>query len=338
MRNVEIIDSFTFESGETLKEVPVSYSFWGNLNKEANNAILVCHSLTADTNVESWWPNLLASDGAFSTKDYFVICLNMIGSPYGSVSPLTINPHSRAPYGKDFPVPTIRDHVQLHKLILDKLKISSIYCAVGASLGAMQVLEWAIQYPDYIKNIIPIAVGASHSPWCIAFSEVQRQCIVNDSDWNQGDYDSSYPPKKGLGIARQIAMLSYRSSQSFQEKFGRDTDSNSKDYEVIKYLEHQDSIFINRFDANCYITLINSMDTHDIGYPDKDIKCTIRSISQKALVIGITSDILYPLDEQKFLADHLPNSDLVIIDYPHGHDTFLIELTKLNEIFLDWLQ
>jgi homoserine O-acetyltransferase/O-succinyltransferase len=337
MQHVEFIDSFTFESGEVLHQVPVTFSTWGKLNKDADNAIIVCHSLTANTDVNEWWPDLLTTGGAFDPADHFVICLNVIGSPYGTVSPLTIKPSNGKPYGNNFPLPTIRDNIKLHKVVLDKLEINQVYCVIGASLGGMQALEWAIQYPDLVKKIIPIAVGASHSAWCIGLSEVQCQCIENDPNWNDGNYEPEEPPKKGLGLARMMAMISYRSPQAFHKKFNRQINDKTKDFDVKSYLKHQEESFIKRFDANCYITLIKSMDTHDITLPGMTIVETIKGIRQDALVIGIASDILYPVNEQYFLSDNLPNSKMVLFDYPHGHDAFLIEVEKLNEAIKDWL-
>jgi len=261
----------------------------------------------------------------------------VIGSPYGTVSPLSVNPRTGRPYGADFPQATIRDTVALHRRLLDRLGVRQVAFAVGGSMGGMQVLEWAF-YGDFVRGLVPMGVGIRHSAWCIGWSEAQRQAIYADPRWQGGRYDPGDPPRAGLATARMIAMISYRSFASFQERFGRTRIDGAADapFNVESYLHHQGGKLVDRFDANCYVHLTRQMDSHDVArgrgaYPE-----VLRRITQPALVVGIASDILYPLAEQQELARHLPNAELSILEAPHGHDAFLIELDTLSEQVQAW--
>ena len=336
MINIHYLDSFTFESGYTFKNIPIAYSTWGKLNDTADNVIVVCHSLTSNTLVDEWWSDILGPNKGLDTNKYFVICFNVLGSPYGSFSPITkINGDTNTPLNSKFPVPSIRDNVKAHKLVLDQLGINKVFCAIGGSLGGMQTLEWANQFSEYIAKIIPIGVGAWHSPWCIAWSDIQRQMIMNDPNWSNGFYSNDNPPSDGLGLARQTALISYRSQSSFQDRFKRNKTDDI--YDVSSYLMHHHDIFNDRFDANCYLALLDSMDTHDLSHGTNNCAAVLKNFTQDALVIGIKSDILYPPEEQEFLANHIPRAELKIMDFSHGHDTFLIETDEINQYILSWL-
>ena len=252
MPRVEIFASFTLESGAVLSQVPVAYRTWGRLNERGDNAILVCHALTGDTDVEAWWPGLLGSGLALDTDRYFVVCANVIGSPYGTVSPLTIAPETGRPYGGSFPVPTVRATVALPRPLLERIGIRQLALVIGGSLGGMQTLEWAMQ-GDFVRAIVPVSVGGRHSAWCIAWSEAQRQAIYRDPRWNDGNYAPDDTPEDGLAVARVIAMISYRSFGSFQNRFGRQTADGSTrhTFEMESYLHHQGIKLVGRFDAAC---------------------------------------------------------------------------------------
>ena len=355
-----IFPEFALENGRTLKDVPVAYKTWGELNKNADNAIVVCHSLTSDCDVESWWAPLVGPGKALDTEQYFVLCANAMGSPYGTVSPLSVDPLTETHYGLNFPVPTIRDTVNLHKKLLDKLGVKRIAFPIGGSMGGMQVLEWGF-YGDFVLALAPIGVGGRHSAWCIGWSEAQRQAIYQDPAWNNGNYLLGEGPSGGLSIARMIAMISYRSFHSFQEKFGRTTvdkdktalghfseavgsdsdwvfSSDEERFSVEAYLHHQGGKLVDRFDANCYLRLTESMDSHDVSRGRGNYSEVLSRIRQPTLVIGIDSDILYPLDEQKELSTYLPNATLEVLVSDHGHDSFLIETETVNRIVTEWRQ
>ena len=337
MLRVEVFASFTLESGAVLSQAPVAYRAWGRLNERGDNAILVCHALTGDTDVEAWWPGLIGPGLALDTDHYFVVCANVIGSPYGTVSPLTISPETGRPYGGSFPIPTIRDTIALHRALLDRIGVRQLALVIGGSLGGMQTLEWATQ-GTYVRAIVPIGVGGRHSAWCIAWSEAQRQAIYRDPRWSGGHYAPDSAPEDGLAVARMIAMISYRSFGSFQARFGRQTADGSAThtFEMESYLHHQGHKLVDRFDAACYVRLTQKMDTHDISRGRGEYLEVLRRIQQPALVIGVDTDLLYPLSEQQELADALPRGRLAAITAPDGHDAFLIEHQTVNQLVTEW--
>ena len=334
------IPEFTLESGAVLREVPVAYHTWGQLNESRDNAIVVCHALTGDSNVESWWGPLIGPGRLLDTDRYFVVCANVIGSPYGTVSPITIRQDTGTPYGADFPGATIRDTVALHRLLLEHLGIARVAMTIGGSMGGMQVLEWGF-HPDLVGALVPIGVGGRHSSWCIAWSEAQRQAIFADPNWNNGRYTPDALPEGGLAAARMMAMVSYRSRASFENRFGRArmASADHQDaFAVESYLRYQGAKLVQRFDANCYVHLTRQMDTHDVsrgrgGYPD-----ALRSIRHPTLVLGIDSDVLYPLEEQEELAAYIPEATLQIIESEHGHDSFLIAFDQIDAVLRPWME
>ncbi|KAG8944389.1 homoserine O- acetyltransferase [Tulasnella sp. 424] len=222
-QSIRVVPSFTLESGVTLREVPVAYKTWGTLNESKSNVMIICHAFTGSADVEDWWGPLMGSGKAFDPRRFFIICLNTMGSPYGSASPVTVNPDTGELYGPEFPLTTIRDDVRLHKIILDDLGITSVAVVVGGSMGGMAVLEWPLcTPPGYVKHIVPIATSARHSAWCISWGETQRQSIYSDPDYEDGYYDPvEGQPKCGLSAARMAALLTYRSRDSFETRFGR---------------------------------------------------------------------------------------------------------------------
>jgi homoserine O-acetyltransferase len=270
------------------------------------------------------------------------VCLNVPGSPYGSVSPLTPNPATGRRYGTGFPDFTIRDTVRLHRRALEQMGVRQVTCAIGGSMGGMHVLEWAFETTDdgapFVRSLVPVAVGGRHTAWQIGWSEAQRQAITTDPKWRGGDYPLDDPPTDGLATARMMAMVSYRSQPSFEGRFGREVMEKQDDrpYAVESYLRHHGETLVDRFDAHCYVTLTKQMDTHDVTRGRGEYEAVLSSIEQPALVVGIDSDVLYPLREQQELAKHLSHADLEVLSAPHGHDAFLIELDDLNEIVAAW--
>ncbi len=333
----KVIDEFTFEDGSTFGAVPVAYQTWGQLNSAGDNCVVVCHALTGNTNVADWWGELFGPGRAFDTEKDFVICANVIGSPYGTLSPLTLDSRSGERFAASFPVPTIRDTVNLHRKLLDLLGVKRVRMCIGGSMGGMQVLEWAF-HRDLVESLVPIAVGGRHSAWCIAWSESQRQAIFGDPHWNDGRYTDESPPSLGLAIARMIAMTTYRSFTSFNQRFGRAVGEGGADaqFAMKGYLHYQGAKLVDRFDANCYVRLTESMDSHDVARGRGDYLEVLASITQPTLVVGIDSDILYPIAEQEELAAYLPNAELAVISAPHGHDSFLIERIELSERIAEW--
>ena len=359
--------SFTFDSGERLSNIEIAYQTYGKLNAEADNAILICHALTGNSHAAGiideeeaantagfefldkynkmyfgkpgWWNPLIGPGKAFDTNKYFIVCSNILGSCYGSSGPASVNIATGKPYKASFPSVTVRDMVRMEKELIDSLGIKKLVTVAGGSLGGMQVLEWATMYPDLLESIIPIATSAAHSPWAMALNKAAKDAIKNDPAWNNGFYTNQ--PVGGLSLARQIAMISYRAFPSFETKFGRKRQpgkDNKEVFSVESYLDYQGEKLVKRFDANAYLYLADAMDSHDIGKDRGGAKDVLKSIAVPSLCVGIDSDILYPAEEQKFIARHLQNSVYREISSPHGHDAFLIEFEQLIEFIDEFLK
>lgn len=350
------------ESGEKISSITVAYQTFGNLNNERSNVIMVNHALTGNAHIagkideeeierckpfpyltkynkmfkgkEGWWSPLIGSGKALDTDKYFVICSNVLGSCYGTTGPTDIDPVSGKTFGLNFPKISVRDMVKVQKELFDYLNIPFIKLAIGGSLGGMQIFEWAIMFPEMIKSIMPIASSVGHSPWAMGLNEVSRNAIKNDTDWNNGNYTTQ--PQKGLSLARKIAMLTYRSYSSFEEKFGRKK-QNDDMFEVESYLNYQGHKLCERFDANTYLYLSEAMDNHDVGFNRNGIENALKKISCKTEIVGIDSDILYPVEEQKKIASMIPNATYSEIVSLHGHDAFLIEFSQVEKIIKSFL-
>lgn len=356
----ETFETFEFESGDVLREVPVEYQRWGTLNADRDNVLLVCHALTGSADISDWWGGMLGPGRALDTDRYCVMAVNVPGSCYGTVGPTTTNPDTGEPYGPDFPVPTIRDMVALQKKLLDRLNVQGLEAVIGGSLGGMQVLEWAFM-DGFVKRLIPMGVGGRHSAWCIGWSEAQRQAIYADPKWQDGRYDPEDPPAAGLASARMAAMLTYRSRASMEQRFGRERMESTESldvpgtppnagsgsgpaehadqpFAVQSYLRYKGQKLVERFDANCYVRLTQAMDSHDLARGRGPYEEVLASIDQPTLVVGIDTDVLYPLEEQEELARHIPNADLAVLESPHGHDAFLIETDELSTIVREWIE
>lgn len=308
--NIFTINNFTLESGAIIPSCPIAYQTWGSLDSQRTNVIVVCHALSGSSNVEDWWYNIFGLGKALDPSKYFIFCANVLGSPYGSASPLTTNSATSRTYGPDFPITTPRDDVAAMKVVLDALNVARVYTVIGGSMGGMHVLEWSF-YNDYVCNLIPIATSGKTSAWCLAWNETQRLTISLDPNYKNGYYDQVDQPCIGLAVARMNALLTYRSHESFEKRFGRNV--LDKDFSAISYMNYQGSKFIKRFDANCYISITKKLDNHDISRGRGDYLQVLKEIKQNTLVIGIDSDGLYPTSEQEELAKYIPNSRLEIL-------------------------
>ncbi|KDR70066.1 hypothetical protein GALMADRAFT_76718 [Galerina marginata CBS 339.88] len=397
-QSILVIPSVTLECGSTIKEVPVAYKTWGNLNEAKDNAMVICHAFTGSADVEDWWGPLMGRGKAFDSNRFFIVCCNTLGSPYGSASPVSINADTGRPYGPEFPPTTIRDDVRIHKLVLDHLEVRSVAVVIGGSMGGMAVLEWPLcMPPGFVRRIIPLATSARHSAWCISWGEAQRQSIYSDPSYQDGYYSAQ--PASGLAAARMSALLTYRSRDSFESRFGRkpqfrqnqtvltltpphspkltstaddavavhnDGLRNAKPrstghatpdgiatpthpkppiFSAQSYLRYQGDKFTARFDANCYIHITRKLDTHDIArgrVVDADetvsLAKVLSTLPPRALVISIATDGLFTTSEQREIAEHIPQAELVVIPSPDGHDGFLLEFEQINTHILKYLK
>ncbi len=330
MPTLASIPDLPLENGGVLCSPTVAYDSWGSLSDNGDNVIIVCHSLTSDSDAMSWWASMIGPGCALDTNRYFVICLNALGSPYGSTSPLSRTPGSGERYGAEFPGLTIRDTVRAHREALRQIGVEKAVLAIGGSMGGMQVLEWAFE-DDFVQTLAPIAVGGCHSPWGIAWTEAQRRAIYSDPRWLGGAYTDDNPPVDGLATARMMAMISYRTAGEFSERFGRSTAPWCEDgrFNIETYLHRHGEKLVDRFDANCYVHLTRQMNTHDVSRGRGKYEDVLASINQPTLVVGISSDVLYPIEEQEELAEHIPNAELRVLHAPYGHDSFLVEAEQI---------
>lgn len=311
------------ESGERLSNVSIAYHTYGTYVKGASKVIWVCHALTANSEVADWWNNIFGASKILDPERYFIVCANNLGSCYGTTSPVSVNPATGEKYGRSFPDITIRDMVQVHQLLQAHLDIEKIFLLLGGSQGAQQCLEWAVMQPDSIQNMALLATNARHSAWGIAFNEAQRMAL------DAGE--------KGILAARAIAMLSYRNYEMYERTQLNDDPDLLKDYGASTYQRYQGEKLAKRFDADCYFTLSRAMDTHHIGRKRGAIPEVLGHIKARTLIIGISSDGLFPVPEQAFLAEHIPGAIFSTIDSPYGHDGFLTEGDKINDIILKFI-
>ena len=325
------VQSFPLESGCILEDAKVRYNCYGTLNSRRDNVMVVCHALTGNASLHTWWGDLLGKGKAFDTSKYFIVCANVLGSCYGSSGPNSIDPSSGKPYGIKFPAVTIRDTVTMQmNMVKNGIGASSVACVVGGSMGGMQALEWAYLGRQYVRSAIVIGCGSAHSAWQISISEAQRQAIYADKNWNDGMIDPHNPVKRGLAVARQFAMITYRTAKGYQMKFGRNVDKKSGSWEAKSYLEYQGDKFLDRFDAVTYVKLTEQMDTHDIGRGRGGVVNALKEVSCPTLVMGIDSDVLYPLYEQEEMAKMIPTSQFKLISSINGHDGFLLEQEQVS--------
>lgn len=321
--------NFLLESGEKLRNLEIGYHTYGRLNKQRDNVVWVCHALTANADVFDWWKGLYGENDFFNPEEHFIVCANILGSPYGTTNPLSINPVTGNPYYLSFPDITIRDMVKAHQLLAEHLEINDIEILIGGSLGGQQAVEWAITEPKRIKNLVLIATNARHSPWGIAFNESQRLALTTDRTFFAGAPNGG---SKGLKAARSIALLSYRGYKTYNVTQQEDDEQLTGNYRAASYQNYQGDKLVNRFNAYSYWYLTKVMDSHHVGRGRNGVEKALSLIEAKTLVIGIKSDILFPLEEQQYLFQHIPEAAFAEIDSFYGHDGFLIETEILTNI------
>jgi homoserine O-acetyltransferase/O-succinyltransferase len=354
-------EPFCLESGASLSPVTIAYETYGRLNAEHSNAILICHALSGsahaagyhseEENKPGWWDDCIGPGKAFDTDRFFVICSNVLGSCYGSTGPMSINPATGKPYGLGFPVVTVGDMVRAQVKLIDHLGIDQLLCVAGGSMGGMQVLEWAAHHPQRVKSAMPLATTAHHSPMLIAFSEVGRQAIYADPNWNQGEYyDTGKKPDAGLAVARMVGHITYLSEASMQQKFGRRLRNIERygyefdtEFEVESYLRYNGNAFTRRFDANSYLYVTKAMDYFDLSKATGSLAASFAGSAHiKFLVVSFTSDWLYPSYHSKKLVSALmaAGADATYLDIQStwGHDAFLLEVETMTDLLTAFLE
>ena len=335
------------DAGVALAPWQIAYQTYGRLNADRSNAVLLCHALTGDqhaanthpvTGKPGWWTSLVGPGKPVDTDRFFVIASNVVGSCMGSTGPASTNPDTGEAYALEFPLVTIRDMVRAQAMLIDRLGIASLFCVLGGSMGGMQVLEWAASYPERVFAAMPIATGARHSAQNIAFHEVGRQAVMADPDWRRGRYlAEGTRPRKGLGVARMGAHITYLSEGALHRKFGRTfqdreapTFSFDADFQIESYLRHQGLSFVERFDANSYLYVTRAMDYFDLaGEHGGVLANAFRGSRSRFCVISFTSDWLFPTTDSRAIV-HALNAGgaqvgFVEIESDKGHDAFLLE-------------
>ena len=347
------------DCGQTITNFPLAYETYGTLNKNKDNAILVCHALTGDqfiaglnpiTKKDGWWSYAVGPNKSIDTNKYFVMCANVIGGCMGSFGPSHINPDTGKKYTTDFPVITINDIVNAQLNLLDHFGIEKLFSVVGGSMGGMQVLQFVSNFPEKTKTAIPIACTSSHSAQNIAFNELGRQAITADHNWLEGKYSSNNTaPDKGLAVARMAAHITYLSKKGLQEKFGRNLQERDRlkfgfdaDFQIESYLRYQGSVFVDRFDANSYLYITRAMDYFDLAKQyNNNLSDAFKNTKVKFFIISFTSDWLYPTQENKdiVIALNAIGADVgfVEIESDKGHDSFLLDVPDFLKALKNFL-
>ncbi|CAB4718696.1 unannotated protein [freshwater metagenome] len=333
------IGDLLLENGESLEDITIAYQSWGQLNEARDNVILVNHAMTGWSDITGWWPSMVGPGLPFDSDKYFILCPNVIGGCQGSTGPSSIAPDGR-PYGSRFPSLTIRDMVAAEVAFSDALGIAQYRLAVGPSLGGMRALEWAVQLPERVGAICTIGSSAVATGDQIGTSSIQIRAIKSDPNFHGGDYyDKSAGPNEGMGIARRIAHLTYRTEAEMDVRFGRELQGDETGrYAVESYLDHQADKLAQRFDANTYIVLTEAMNSHDIGRGRGGVAAALAGITIPVVAVAIDTDRLFPARLQAEIAELAPlAAPLVTISSPFGHDGFLVEVESVGSVIREAL-
>jgi len=319
---------FQLESGEVLSEFVLAYHTFGRLNEAKDNVVWVVHALTGSSNPMEWWPGIVGPGCVIDTDKHFIICANCLGSPYGSTCALSLDSGTGEPYFHSFPFITNRDIAHSFELLRIYLGIGKVRLLAGASLGGQQALEWSVLAPGVFDYQLLIATNAKHSPWGIGFNESQRLAILADQTWHERSHDAG---QAGMLAARSMALLSYRSAQGYN-KTQADDEEKLDGFRVQSYQRYQGEKLSKRFNAFSYWTLSKAMDSHNVGRNRGGIESALSSIRARTTILGIETDILFPLEEQQFLYRYIPNARLDVIHSDLGHDGFLTENSKVTQV------
>lgn len=329
MKTLKYNSEFITETGARLPELEIAYDTWGKLNHEGNNVIWICHALTASSDVEAWWPGMVGKGLLFDTSKYFIVCANVLGSCYGTTGPASVNPDTGKPWLRDFPLITVRDLVNVHEILRSHLGINTIHTIIGASIGGYQALEYSIMFPGLIKRLVVLASGARQTPWALAFSESMRLAMEADQTFMLNDPDGG---KKGLKAARSVALISYRTMEAYNQTQKEDDDEKLSSFKAATYQAYQGEKLVNRFNPYAYWCLTCLSDTHNLGRGRGGVINALKRIEAEVLCVGIRSDLLFPTEEQKLIAENCARGEYKDIDSFYGHDGFLIETGIVTDV------
>lgn len=362
------IGQFRFECGESIPTLELAYETYGEFT--GDNAILVCHALTGSQHVagrtrrsetngqaRAWWDDIVGPGKAIDTTEYFVVCVNVPGSCYGSSGPSSTDPDTGEPYGTDFPAVTVEDWTRAQRQLLDELGIPHLKAVVGGSVGGMNVLEWVKRYPERVERAIPIATAARLDAQCMALDGVARRAITSDANWNDGDYYDGDSPDDGLALARQLGHVMYLSKESMERKFGRRSagrDAVRDDFpmdpaagffpyrDVESYLDYQSGKFTDRFDANSYLYLTRAMDNYDLSAGCASDTDALSAFDGEVLALSFTGDWHFTTAQSESLAEAFRAAGTAtahhVIDSGHGHDAFLVEPENVGPPLADFVE
>lgn len=322
-------NTIKLESGAQLPGFQLHYTTYGKLADDKSNVIWVCHAFSGSSDFTEWWSGLFGPGKMYDPEKYFVICANMPGSCYGSTGPLSVNPGTGKPFYHDFPMLTNRDIVASFDILRRHLGFDRVHTVIGCSLGGQQAVEWAIYEPQVFEHLISIGANAQHSPWAIAFNETQRMAIAADASWKENHDQAGI---EGMKAARAVGLLSYRNKIQYDKSQAHSDDDAYDQFRASSYQNYQGEKLAKRFNAFSYWLLSKAMDSQNVGRNRGGILKALQRITSKSCFIGITTDILFPKEEQEFMANHVRNARFEVIDSDYGHDGFLLEYEKLSAI------
>jgi len=352
----QVYGSFNMRHGH-LESPTIVYETWGELNFQKDNGILLftglspsAHAASSEVDPSSgWWEQMVGESKPIDTTKYFVICINSLGSCFGSTGPTSINPETGEPYRLDFPVLTIEDIARSGHEVVKSLGLDRLHSVVGASMGGMTSIAYAILFPEIAESVVSISGSARAAPFAISLRSLQREIIQSDPIWNEGNYDVTEEPVLGMRLARKLGMLTYRSAAELEQRFGRELipeerqtgESFGLDFEVESYLEAHANKFIGTFDANCYLYLSRAMDLFDVADHGGSVEHGLARVgASRALVIGVETDLLFPITHQKRIADGLVDGKREVIFHSlesiQGHDAFLVDMDRFRPILCDF--
>jgi homoserine O-acetyltransferase/O-succinyltransferase len=350
---------FEMRRGGALPGVEIAYETWGDIGFCHDNAVLIFTGLSPSAHAASstedpspgWWEDMIGPGRPIDTRRFFVICINSLGSPFGSTSPASINPATGRPYRLSFPVLTVEDIARAGHEVVASLGIKKLAAVVGSSLGGMTVLAYCALFPDEARSLVSISAAARSQPFSIALRSLQREMIRRDPDWREGNYSADSIPVQGMRLARKLGMITYRSAKEWARRFGRERASVERkpgdpfgiDFEVESYLENHAAKFIGQFDPNCYLYISRAMDLFDLADHGGSVSEALKRFKvERALIVGVTTDLLFPIEQQEELAEGLAADgkqvEFARLDSLQGHDSFLVDMDRFRPVVGDFLR